>query len=120
MTPQLYLEFFNNEAVARWEEWCGRKYAAANDVAYPIPPDNWHGPGDPPPELLTFFYLRAQPKASGGGVVTLDDDVMQFADTATITMGDDSTYGFDIAANALTHQNLTAEGQAAIDPRPLE
>lgn len=110
-----YLEFDNAVDVAHWEEWAGREYAAANSVAYPIPPDNWPGPGAPPDSLMTYFYLRAEPKASGGGVVRLDPDIFDFATTTVRQLTDSTQYSFDLPANKKTREQLSTEARAIID-----
>jgi len=106
MTPQLYIELDTEAELLRWEEWACRCYAADNSAPFPIP-------DDPPSTGLTYLYLQGLRKANdAGGVVRLDDELMRFATTSEVTMTDESTYSFDLAANAKTHDQLSAEAQA--------
>jgi hypothetical protein len=110
MNPQKYVEFDTEAELLKWEEWCCRKYAAANSVEFPIP-------DDPPSTGLTYLYLQGKRKPSGGGVVRLDDDAMGFCDTAEVILTDSSAYSFDLAARAVPNSGLSDEGKA-IFPSP--
>jgi hypothetical protein len=108
--PRKYVEIATETELVKWEEWCCRKYAAANSVAFPIP-------DDPPGTGFTYIYLLGARKPSGGGVVRLDQDAIGFCDTSPVTLTDSSTYEYDLAANMVEHAALSEEAQAIY---PLE
>lgn len=141
MDPQLYLEFDSNLNAARAEEGIGRCAAAAQVARlnaalvlleqepiwplglYPMPPEEYNNApypdfanGYPPAAAFTWFYDRCKPKAGegAGGVFVLDDAVVAFLTSQTLSDG--STWSVDLQAEAKTAEQLSAAGQAAIAP----
>lgn len=111
MTPQTYVEFDSDLQAALFREWTGREWGRSiNATTYPVEEDG----------AFTWFYWTTDsaswhPKPNGGGVIELDDDVVAFA-TQEQTLSDGRVYSFDIAGNAKTATQLSAEGQTALIP----
>lgn len=122
MTPQTYIETGTDLQAAQFREWAGREYARANTRAYPIPPDEWPGMHNVPPDPIplgayTLWWCDPMPKIGGGGVFKLDDELVGFA-TQAQTLSDGNAYFCDLATEAKTLEALSAAGQAAATPTP--
>lgn len=146
MEPQLYLEYETDLQVAKAEEYIGREYArtwyeqsiseldwnnqpkepwagqpAAYDWIvvkenpyYPQPPDT--GPIPIARESFQPYYCRATKKSGGGGVITMLDEILVW--TQTQTLSDGTTYSIDYQADMVPFEELSSEGQLAINPPP--
>lgn len=114
---QQYVELLNTLEMQHLQEWIGREYARDLSKPWPIPPDEWMPPPrNPPPSAYQQYYSTAFNRTGGGGVLPIDSEILRFATQPQNLSDGTQNYSFDIAGSLKTYDQLTPEGQAAVNP----